>query len=189
LENAIIHHDVIDAIFRQPFSAASKPFKANKVKNGTIINAVDYDLGRNGIAYFDTDTADYHVSTGKYGKGNAGRVYRNDGVDISKDSTTYNSYYVDHIETGEWLQYTLRVTTAGVYSVSLKVASDTDGAKLSFETNHTSATIAVPNTGGLKKWQVITVKNIHLKAGNNKLKVYADKGGYNLHSLQFWLAK
>ena len=109
LENAIIHHDVIDAIFRQPFSAASKPFKANKVKNGTIINAVDYDLGRNGIAYFDTDTADYHVSTGKYGKGNAGRVYRNDGVDISKDSTAYNSYYVDHIETGEWLQFTLQV--------------------------------------------------------------------------------
>jgi aryl-phospho-beta-D-glucosidase BglC (GH1 family) len=189
LENAIIHHDVIDAIFRQPFSAASKPFKANKVKNGTIINAVDYDLGRNGIAYFDTDTADYHVSTGKYGKGNAGRVYRNDGVDISKDSTAYNSYYVDHIETGEWLQFTLQVKTPGVYSVSLKVASDTDGAKLSLETNDTSATIVIPNTGGLKKWQVITVKNIHLKAGNNKLKVNADKGGYNLHSLQFWLAK
>jgi endoglucanase len=189
LENAIIHHDVIDAIFRQPFSAASKPFKANKVKNGTIINAVDYDLGRNGIAYFDTDTADYHVATGKYGKGNAGRVYRNDGVDISKDSTAYNSYYVDHIETGEWLQFTLRVKTPGVYSVSLKVASDIDGAKLSLETNDTSATIVIPNTGGLKKWQVITVKNIHLKAGNNKLKVNADKGGYNLHSLQFWLAK
>jgi endoglucanase len=189
LENAIIHHDVIDAIFRQPFSAASKPFKANKVKNGTIINAVDYDLGRNGIAYFDTDTADYHVSTGKYGKGNAGRVYRNDGVDISKDSTAYNSYYVDHIETGEWLQFTLQVKTPGVYSVSLKVASDTDGAKLSLETANTSATIEIPNTGGLKKWQVITVKNIHLKAGNNKLKVNADKGGYNLHSLQFWLAK
>ena len=189
LENAIIHHDVIDAIFRQPFSAASKPFKANKVKNGTIINAVDYDLGRNGIAYFDTDTADYHVSTGKYGKGNAGRVYRNDGVDISKDSTAYNSYYVDHIETGEWLQFTLQVKTPGVYSVSLKVASDTDGAKLSIETANTSATKEIPNTGGIKKWQVITVKNIQLKAGSNKLKVNADRGGYNLHSLQFWLAK
>ncbi|MGF7040517.1 cellulase family glycosylhydrolase [Mucilaginibacter lappiensis] len=189
LENAIIHHDVIDAIFRQPFSAASKPFKANKVKNGTIINAVDYDLGRNGIAYFDTDTADYHVSTGKYGKGNASRVYRNDGVDISKDSTAYNSYYVDHIETGEWLQFTLQVKIPGVYSVSLKVASDTNDAKLSLETANTSATKEIPNTGGLKKWQVITVKNIHLKAGSNKLRVNADKGGYNLHSLQFWLAK
>ena len=69
------------------------------------------------------------------------------------------------------------------------MASDTDGAKLSIETANTSATKEIPNTGGLKKWQVITVKNIQLKAGSNKLKVNADKGGYNLHSLQFWLAK
>jgi endoglucanase len=188
LENAIIHHDVIDAIFRQPFSAASKPFKANKIGNGTTINAVDYDLGRNGVAYFDTDTADYHTS-GKPGIGNHGRIYRNDGVDISKDSTEYNSYYVDHIETGEWLQYTVQVKTAGIYSISLKVASGTDDAKLSIETADTSATIAIPNTGGLKTWKTIVLKSINLKAGSNKLKVFADKGGYNLHSLQFWKGK
>jgi endoglucanase len=188
LENAIIHHDVIDAIFRQPFSAASKPFKANKIGNGTTINAVDYDLGRNGVAYFDTDTADYHTS-GKPGIGNHGRIYRNDGVDISKDSTEYNSYYVDHIETGEWLQYTVQVKTAGIYSISLKVASGTDDAKLSIETADTSATIAIPNTGGLKTWKTIVLKSINLKAGSNKLKVLADKGGYNLHSLQFWKGK
>ena len=134
LENAIIHHDVIDAIFRQPFTTATKPFKANRVTNGTIINAVYYDLGRNGFAYFDTDTADYHTS-GKPGIGNNGRIYRNDGVDISKDSTAYNSFYVDHIETGEWTQYTIQAKTAGVYSVKLKVAAATDDAKLSLNIN------------------------------------------------------
>ncbi|NHA06160.1 cellulase family glycosylhydrolase [Mucilaginibacter sp. HC2] len=190
LENAIIHHDVIDAIFRQPFTTATKPFKANKVTNGTIINAVDYDLGRNGFAYFDTDTADYHTS-GKPGIGNHGRIYRNDGVDISKDSTAYNSFYVDHIETTEWTQYTIQAKTAGVYSVKLKVAAATDDAKLSLHINGADQAkeIAVPNTGGLKTWQVITVKDIRLKAGTNKVRVYANKGGYNLHWLQFWKDK
>ena len=187
LENAIIHHDVIDAIFRQPFSAVAKPFRANKITNGTIINAVDYDLGSNGVAYFDTDTVDYHVSTGKYGQGNRGRIYRNDGVDISKDSAAYNSFYVDHIETGEWLQYTVQVKTAGIYSVRLKVASATDDAKLSLNINgaNLAKEIAIPNTGSSKNWQVITLKDIRLKRGKNKVKVYADKGGYNLHWLQF----
>ncbi|MDN5289068.1 MAG: carbohydrate-binding protein [Mucilaginibacter sp.] len=190
LENAIIHHDVIDAIFRQPFTAATKPFKANKIGNGTTINAVDYDLGRNGAAYFDTDTADYHTS-GKPGVGNRGHIYRNDGVDISKDSTAYNSYYVDHIESGEWLQYTIQVKTAGVYSVSLKVASGADDAKLSINVNGADQAkeVAIPNTGGLKVWKTFAVKDISLKAGSNKVRVYANKGGYNLHGLQFWKGK
>jgi endoglucanase len=187
LENAIIHHDVIDAIFRQPFTDATKPFKANKIGNGTIINAVDYDLGRNGSAYFDTDTADYHTS-GKPSVGNRGRIYRNDGVDISKDSTAYNSFYVDHIESGEWLQYTIQVKTAGVYSISLKVASGIDDAKLSINVNGTDQAkeVAIPKTEGLKTWKTIAVKDIRLKAGSNKVRVYANKGGYNLHWLQFW---
>jgi endoglucanase len=185
LENAIIHHDVIDAIFRQPFTTATKPFKANKVTSGTIINAVDYDMGRNGYAYFDTDTADYHVATGKYGKGNNGHVYRNDGVDISKDSAAYNSYYVDDIEKGEWLQYTLQVKTPGIYNAKLKVAAAADDGKLSLIVNGVTQTINVPSTGGFKKWQVIDLKNIRLKAGINKVRVYADMGGYNFHWLQF----
>jgi endoglucanase len=185
LENAIIHHDVIDAIFRQPFTTATKPFKANKVISGTIINAVDYDMGRNGYAYFDTDTADYHVATGKYGKGNNGHVYRNDGVDISKDSAAYNSYYVDDIEKGEWLQYTLQVKTPGIYTAKLKVAAAADDGKLSLIVNGVTQSINIPSTGGFKKWQVIDLKNIRLKAGINKVRVYADMGGYNFHWLQF----
>jgi hypothetical protein len=49
--------------------------------------------------------------------------------------------------------------------------------------------VAVPNTGGPKKWQVIAVKNITLKAGSNKIKILANNGGYNLHYLQFWKGK
>ncbi|MEI9955889.1 MAG: hypothetical protein WDM90_06170 [Ferruginibacter sp.] len=47
----VFHKDVIDAMFRQPFSDAAIPFKVNSISNKTIINAVDYDLGKNGVAY------------------------------------------------------------------------------------------------------------------------------------------
>jgi len=185
LENAIIHHDVIDAIFRQPHTTATKPFKANKITNGTIINAVDYDLGRNGYAYFDTDTADYHVSTGKYGKGNNGHVYRNDGVDIAKDSAAYNSYYVTDIEKGEWLRYTLKATTPGTYTVKFKVAAAADDGKITLNVNGGTQSISVPASGGFKKWKVIELKNVRLKADVNKVRVYADMGGFNLHWMKF----
>lgn len=186
LENTIIHRDVIDAMFRQPYTADTKPFKPNKVSNGAIINAVDYDLGRNGSAYFDMDTADYHTS-GHPSQGNRGRIYRNDGVDIRKDSSEYDSYYVSDIEAGEWMQYTVQAKTAGVYSINLKVASPVDDGSLSIVVNGTSQAknIAVPNTKGLTNWIVIKVKDIHLKAGSNKIRLYFDKGSFNLHYMQF----
>jgi len=186
LENTIIHRDVIDAMFRQPYTNATKPFKANKITNGTIINAVDYDLGKNGFAYFDTDTADFHVS-GHPGQGNRGRIYRNDGVDIHKDSSEYESYYVSDIADGEWTQYTVQAKLPGTYSLKLKVAAATDGGAISVMVNGTpqAKNVAIPNTTGLTKWQVIAIKSIKLKAGSNKIRLYFDKGGFNLHYMQF----
>ena len=82
---------------------------------------MNYDLGRNGVAYYDMDTANYRTS-GLSGVGNRGHIYRNDGVDIYKDSVKYNSYYVGDIENGEWLQYTIDVLKKGVYTFTITVA-------------------------------------------------------------------
>lgn len=187
LESTVIHRDVIDAMMRQPFSAEAKPFKKHVIKNNTILKAVDYDLGRNGVAYFDKDTADYHVSTGKYSAGNKGRVYRNDGVDISRDSAKYESYYVSSMEAGEWLQYTVEVAKKGIYTLKLNVASENGEAKLSVSVNGSSAAkaIAVPNTGGPKNFQTVEIRNISLNSGKQRLRVFADTGYFNFSYIQF----
>jgi len=187
LENTIIHYDVIDAMIRQPFSAEIKPFKRHLIGSTSIVNAVDYDLGRNGVAYFDKDTADYHVSTGKYTAGNKGRVYRNDGVDIAKDSIKYESYYVSHIESGEWLQYTVDVVKKGVYTIKLNVASDNINGRISLTSNGVliAKQIKVPNTGDLKTFKSVEIKNIKLDAGKQSIKVLADTGYFNFNYLQF----
>ena len=37
---------------------------------GSVIQAADYDLGVNGAAYYDKDTGNYYISTGKQSAGN-----------------------------------------------------------------------------------------------------------------------
>src|SRR5450432_3191445 len=148
-ETNIVHRDVIDAMMRQPFSYKAIPFKPNKIMNGAILNAVDYDLGINGVAYYDTDTTNYHESPKEANGGNHGHVYRNDGVDIRKDSALYESYYVTDIEDSEWLQFTIDVTQAGTYNLELLAASNNDTGKISILDNDKTMTenIALPNTG------------------------------------------
>ena len=185
LENNIFHKDVIDAMFRQPFSVQAIPYRSINLKDSLTINAVDYDLGRNGIAYFDLDTANYSTS-GNRGVGNKGHVYRNDGVDIYKDSSKYNTYYVGNIEDGEWLQYTINVLKSRMYSFNISVASATDDDKLSVSSNgHLLAKeVVVPATGNMLTRQTVTVKNIHLLAGRNRIRISVIKGGFNLESIK-----
>lgn len=169
LERTVIKRDVIDALIRQPFSYKALPFKRHLVQNGATIQAVDYDLGRNGIAYFDTDTADYHISDeGKRG-GNRGRMYRNDGVDIGMEE----GYFVTHTEAGEWLQYTLEVVKGGKYDIKLKYNAAKSDAKIS----------VTVNSG--KKLTSDELSNVVLKKGTNTLRVYFETGGIEFSAIEF----
>ena len=187
LENTIIHRDVIDAMIRQPHSGETIPFKANIIKNGSIVYAVDYDLGKNSKAYFDLDTADYHTVTNKRTAGNRGRIYRNDGVDIAKDSARYEKYFVTSIEKGEWLQYTLNVAQKGKYTLRFNVASANARGKISILVNGKvlADNIEVPDTGGAKKFATFDVKDLSLNKGKQVLKIISDTGGYNFSYIQF----
>lgn len=183
LENTVIKRDVIDAMFRQPHSSISIPFKTNTITNGAVLNSVDYDLGRNGIAYYDTDTADYHVSTGKREPGNRGSVYRNDGVDIVADSVTNGDFYVTHIDNGEWLQYTLNVVRSGSYNLKFNFSAKNQAGKFSVHVNKKlSQSMYIPISND---WEVVEVKNVSLYEGQNTLRFIAEQGGFDFKSIQF----
>ncbi len=186
-ENNMLHRDVIDAMIRQPFSKAAKPYKPNKITGNVIIYAVDYDLGSNGVAYFDNDTADYHISTQKRSAGNRGRVYRNDGVDIHKDTAAEESYYVSDIEEGEWLQYTVNIVQKGMYQLAFNLASDNDKGRMQLKEGNKilHENLSVPNTGGLQTWQSLATGNISFTAGRHVLRVYVKQGGFNIKDIQF----
>lgn len=184
-ESNIIHRDVIDAMFRQPFDNSTKPFKKLQLKQSLKINAVDFDLGRNGYAYFDMDTVNFR-SVGINGQGNRGRMYRNDAVDIRKDSSAYESYYVSDIEKGEWLQYTIDVASQGNYTLILTVSTDKSAGAISISNGRTiiAPSQPLPNTGGPKTWQTVEIKNVKLEKGVQTIRIVTEEGGFNLKSIE-----
>lgn len=181
LANCQINTSVIDAMLRQPAQNASRAFGANLLPG--IVYASDYDFGPSGLAYFDTDTADYHVSTGSWSGWNQGWQYRNDGVDIGSISGVdkNNDFYIGWVETGEWLQYTVEVQQSAVYNFKLRMASENASGliRLQLDSRNLTGSIAIPNTGGWQKWQNVAIDAIPLEAGTHRLRFYFDKAGGN----------
>jgi aryl-phospho-beta-D-glucosidase BglC (GH1 family) len=184
-ENNIVHRDVIDAMIRQPFSIETKPFGPNLVGSGSVIAAVDYDLGVNGAAYYDKDTGNYYISTGKQSAGNRGRVYRNDGVDIYSDSLHRGNYYVGNIEDGEWLQYTIDITREGNYDVALHISCPSENGMISLTDAGFPHSDQVLSFGETKGRHELIFKNFPLKQGIHRLRVSAIKGGFNFYDMTF----
>jgi endoglucanase len=181
----ILHRDVIDAMIRQPFSNETKPFKLHLVKNGSVINAADYDLGKNGFAYYDLDTANYRVS-GKPGVGNKGGTYRNDGVDIFKEEKT-GDIYVGSIEDGEWLQYSFTINTPGVYKLEATISAKKEGKillTLIDADKDLSTETKVPVTGAGISWTKLNLGNIKPVKGLHTIRIKAVQGGFDLKEMK-----
>jgi aryl-phospho-beta-D-glucosidase BglC (GH1 family) len=176
LENCIYHKDVVDAMFRQVQTNDTRPFAPHTTDN--VINAVEYDLGRNRYAYSDKDTGNYWVS-GKPGTGNHGHTYRNDGVDIAEKA---GSYYIDHFETGEWLQYTVKAPGAGAYIATATVSPGKSG-KIGVSANGGKvAQFGVPDVED--EWVNIVVGVVKLKKGANVIRISAEEGGFKFKTLE-----
>jgi hypothetical protein len=136
---------------------------------GTI-QAEDYDLGGEGVAYHDTTT------------GNSGGAYRQDNVDIETAGGVTN---VGWIRNGEWLTYTATVQSAGAYTMSARVASPNSGRTIAVLVDGTSAgTIAVPNTGSFRTFTTVQVP-VTLTAGTHTLRLAFQGDGQNLDWIAF----
>ena len=168
-ENNVPHPDVTDALLRQPGSDATLLYGHHVVtKQGGDIPAADYDMGRNGIAYFDTTATDEHVSTGaKRTSWNDGATYRNDGVDLARDAT--GQVYVSQMQAGEWLRYTIEADTGGSYALNLTASGGTLSMTLNGET--------------------VTPGTVTLDSGRNTLIVEAETSCIDLSAIRFSAVK
>lgn len=181
LENAIYHKDVPDALIRQPHTTATIPYVSRKLTDEElVIYASDYDLGRNNYAYYDTDTANYHVTTGNYTAWNVGWSYRNDGVDIEPSGDQdekSNGFNVGWTNPGEWLQYTLNVDATDIYEMKIRYASDGTGkVKVSVDGSLATQSISLPSTGGWQAWETTTLSNLVLEGGTHNIRLHIENG-------------
>jgi len=152
-------------------SVAQAPYGGTAWAIPGTVQAENYDVGGETIAYHDLSV------------GNAGGQYRSDSVDIETTSDTGGGYNVGFIDTGEWLEYTVNVATAGSYNINVRVTSPNTGGTYHIEMNgsNVTGTKTVPNTGGWQTWTTSTSSNITLAAGTQVMRVAIDNGGWNFN--------
>jgi len=158
-----------DLTLATSFSAV-KPATASTPYGGTpwavpgTIQAENYDIGGQNVAYYDTTP------------GNSGKVYRSDDVDITTSSL--GGYCVENTAPGEWLNYTVNVATSGTYVISFSVASQGVGGAFHVNFNGVNATgeLQIPNTGFWQTWQTLSTV-VNLSAGQKVMQVCFDTEG------------
>ena len=182
LEFCTFKRDVKDAVLRSNFNSVPVPFSIHQLP--TTVQAVDYDMGANEIAY--NDNVFQSIGQGSnFTNYNNGWAYRNDGVDIE---TWTGSPTVGGMEIDEWLQYTVQVPNSGQYEVLLEYSAPNDGAQVELYSNDS---IIIPDaylssTGGWGSWQWSVLGTITVFAQPEcKIKLKIKESGLNIKSLKF----
>ncbi|PAP77129.1 cellulase family glycosylhydrolase [Rubrivirga marina] len=177
IDSTAFRPDVLWSLFDPAWATLAVPFKPHTLP-GTL-DAVDYDLGADGVGYHDTRSKN---EQGTPGLANEGGVYRNDGVDIAANERGGPAYRVGWTEAGEWLQYTVRVPAGGTFAASATV---TGGAgQLALEVDGESwGEAAVPASGGT--WAEVDLGTHTLSAGPHVLRVRIREGGFDVGRLTF----
>ncbi|MEM6313338.1 MAG: kelch repeat-containing protein, partial [Planctomycetota bacterium] len=150
-----------------PFAGAPVSVPGNKIQ------AEDYDTGGQGTAYNDLTP------------GNSGGVYRFEDVDLvaSTDNGT-PVVALGGLEVGEWFEYTIDVTEAGLYEFDARVASNSIGGAFHVEIDTGTGFVEVTDelrirrTRGDDRWQTIHA-DVNLTAGEQVVRIVIDKVGKN----------
>jgi hypothetical protein len=150
-----------------PPTSISTPFSGTRIALPGTVEAENYDLGGQGVAYSDTTA------------GNSGGAYRTDDVDIRTTTDSSGRYNLKSVRAGEWLVYSVNVASAGTYSVDFRLASSGGGGTVHLAVDGVNVTgsIALPNTGGWNTWKTVTKTGVALPAGAHLLKLVVDANG------------
>lgn len=137
------------------------------------IEAEEFDFGGPDVAYHDRDK--------KVMDQNAKRsitTFRvTDSVDFANDIG--GGYSIAIAQKGEWLNYSVNVTTAGLYTLHARVSSLGVGGTFHIEFDGLDKTgpIKIPNTASLQNWQTISRIGLALEAGPHVLTIVIDANG------------
>ena len=186
LENCEIKKGVIASLLDDNYGTKNLPFKDLFIPGK--IDIVDYDLGANGLAYFDFDYIDNRPNGGGLKTWNNGWAYRNDGVDIQVSSDTkISKYHVSHTESGEFLKYTINVLKDDVYDFSIISSAESAEASVALYNSQNQVIISekkLPVTQDYDLWVETVLGEAELKKGVNEIRLSIIRGGANLKMLK-----
>ena len=186
LENCEIKKGVIASLLDDNYGTKNLPFKDLFIPGK--IDIVDYDLGANGLAYFDFDYIDNRPNGGGLKTWNNGWAYRNDGVDIQVSSDTkISKHHVSHTESGEFLKYTINVLKDDVYDFSIISSAESAEASVALYNSQNQVIISekkLPVTQDYDLWVETVLGEAELKKGVNEIRLSIIRGGANLKILK-----
>ena len=148
------------------------PYLMTPVTLPGTVEAENYDLGGQSVAYNDTDAS------------NNGGAYRpTESVDIEGTTDSGFGFNVGWIAPGEWLEYTVDVTEAGIYDIDVRVASQDTGGELFIASDGVDLTgpITFDPTGGFQSWTTVRAEDVMLEAGVQTLRMEMVSGEFNVN--------
>jgi beta-glucanase (GH16 family) len=158
------------------FASTEGPYGGTAAAIPGTVQAENYDLGGQGVAYNVTSIN---------GSANS---YRSDGVDLEATTDTGGGYDLGWTTAGQWFKYTVSVATAGSYTVTFRVAAldaVTDALHISNASGtNLSGSVNVPATGGWQTWENVTA-TVTLPAGQQTLTINQDNAGWNINYATF----
>jgi hypothetical protein len=157
-----------------PPGAGQQPFRGAPITLPGQVELEDYDLGGAGLAWSDNTS------------GNAGNVYRSDGVDIYVSAN--EGHYLGAISAGEWTEYTIEVASAGDYLLEVRYATPKTNAAIRVGLNGVDVTgaLALTSTGAWQNWATTAARRIQVPtAGVQVLRITAQANGMNLNWVRF----
>ncbi|AFU98526.1 cellulase family glycosylhydrolase [Simiduia agarivorans] len=92
---------------------------------------------------------------------------------------------IGHFEPGRWVEYEIKVDTAGDYQLDFRLASLVGDVRFAVELDGVVLdTVTVPNTGGWQTYETVTT-SVTLPAGAGKLRLNSIDNQWNLNWLEF----
>ncbi|GIW81577.1 MAG: hypothetical protein KatS3mg105_3384 [Gemmatales bacterium] len=154
-----------------------KPYKGIAWKIPGRIQAEDFDIGGEGVAFHDVD------------KENQGQNnYRgNLPVDLENSLDDDGTPNVGYTSDNEWLEYTVDASYEGWFEPQLRFASKkVGGAEVGLEVDGKRVwTIPIGNTDGWQSYQTLAAPLVYLKKGKHVIRLVFVKGGVNLNWIEF----
>ena len=146
---------------------------------GTL-QAEDFDIGGEGLSFHDSDSKNDGTSSYRTNSG---------GVDIVSIN---GNYVIGYIAAGEWLEYTVDVKEAGLYSIDATISSESGGGSFTLSTFKDGVTtkisekVSVPKTNSWNTYRVMHTRlAVPLEAGRQVIRLTMNSSGFNIDKLVF----
>ena len=118
-----------------------------------------------------------------------------DDVDVRKTGDLGGGFKVAGISTNEWLEYQIKVTQAGTYTLIARVASDDQDVPKRFQviidedtTSQIGPLVVIPvYSAGWDAFVDIAIGDIELSAGTHIVRVVMNSGWFDLNYIDFKL--